>query len=203
MKHVQTVCARCPSQHQLQSYPTHIAGKFDGELNLWLGWKCLIKSANIIFTLHTQWCNACSNTLGSIWHPSRRAVHVVRSALAHCQLCFLQLHTHRFVWFIFSVYWLVREGRGGKCGWTPPTSSSSSFLCCWPKTLYCKLNGKYEGTCGWNYLLPSPSSFFFGLPKKIFTTWFGVYCKLDCSVREDVVRIPLLSVYFVITCRMS
>lgn len=77
------MCKPCvpgaPSQHQLQSY--RIAGKFDWELTLWLGWKCLIKPANIIFTLHTQWRNACST----------RAVHVVRSALAHCQLYFLQI----------------------------------------------------------------------------------------------------------------
>ena len=184
---IKHMCKPCvpgaPSQHQLQSY--HIAGKFDLELNLWLGWKCLIKPANIIFTLHTQWRNACST----------RAVHVVRSALAHCQLYFLQisiqlcsstgtssgrraiLHDEGtynaydyIIWckvplpnlnstknflrsvfkdpqttnisgytvfyelqtllpqVIFSVYWLVRKGRGGKCGWTPPTSCSFSFF---------------------------------------------------------------------------
>jgi len=94
---IKHMCKPCvpgaPSQHQLQSY--RIAGKFDWELNLWLGWKCLIKSANIIFTLHMQWRNACS------WpHLAPLYTSCTCSLLSTGTLpvIFLaNLHTHSFV----------------------------------------------------------------------------------------------------------
>ena len=69
----------------LQKEVYHIAGKFDGQLNLVI--RAETAKLNLPILFNQQCVNASISTLGPV--PSMRGVHVASIVLARCQLYFL------------------------------------------------------------------------------------------------------------------